>query len=80
MGSEMCIRDRPGVRRPVQMHGMGRVSKIGDSASLAESILGVLDDPQKYQGDIESIKKSYDPDSVAQEYEKLFARLMKKRK
>ena len=70
----------PGVRRPVQMHGMGVVSQIGDSASLAESILGVLDDPQKYQGDIESIKKSYDPDSVAQEYEKLFARLMKKRK
>ena len=25
----------PGVRRPVQMHGMGLVSQIGDSASLA---------------------------------------------
>jgi hypothetical protein len=59
---------------------MGTVSQIGDHISLAESILGVLDDPQKYQGDIEAIKKSYDPDSVAQEYEKLFARLMKKRK
>ena len=67
----------PGVRRPVQMHGMGLVSQIGDSASLAESILGVLDDPQKYRGDIEAIKKSYDPDSIAQEYEKLFTRLMK---
>ncbi len=70
----------PGVRRPVQMHGMGVVSQIGDSTSLAESILSVLDDPQKYQGDIDAIKKSYDPDSIAQEYEKLFARLMKKRK
>jgi glycosyltransferase involved in cell wall biosynthesis len=67
----------PGVRRPVQMHGMGLVSKIGDSASLAESILGVLDDPQKYRGDMEAIKKYYDPDSIAQEYEKLFERLMK---
>jgi len=66
----------PGVRRPVQMHGMGLVSQIGDSASLAESILGVLDDPQKYCGDLDSIKKSYDPDSIAQEYEKLFQRLM----
>jgi glycosyltransferase involved in cell wall biosynthesis len=66
----------PGVRRPVQMHGMGLVSQIGDSASLADSILGVLDDPQKYQGDLESINKSYDPDSIAQEYEKLFQRLM----
>jgi glycosyltransferase involved in cell wall biosynthesis len=66
----------PGVRRPVQMHGMGLVSQIGDSASLAESILGVLDDPKKYQRDIETIKKIYDPDSIAQEYEKLFQRLM----
>jgi len=68
----------PGVRRPVQMHGMGIVSQIGDSASLAESILGVLDDPKKYRGDIEAIKRSYDPDSIAQEYEKLFQRLMKR--
>ncbi|NOT02979.1 MAG: glycosyltransferase family 4 protein [Anaerolineales bacterium] len=70
----------PGVRRPVQMHGMGVVSQIGDSASLAESILGVLDEPQKYQGDIAAIKKAYDPDSIAQEYEKLFERLMKRSK
>ena len=68
----------PGVRQPVSMHGMGRIAKIGDSASLAESILEVLSEPQNFQGDIESIGKSYDPDSIAQEYEKLFARLMKK--
>lgn len=68
----------PGVRQPVTMHGMGRVAKIGDSASLAESILEVLSDPKKFQGDIESIRKSYDPDSIAMEYEKLFDRLMKK--
>ena len=68
----------PGVRQPVSMHGMGRVSKVGDSASLAEAILEVLSDPKKFQGDIESIKKSYNPDSIAQEYEKLFERLMKK--
>lgn len=68
----------PGVRQPVTMHGMGRVAKIGDSAGLAESILDVLDEPEKYKGDIESIKKSYNPDSIAMEYEKLFEHLMKK--
>ena len=66
----------PGVRQPVTMHGMGRVARIGDAADLAESILTVLNEPQKFKGDIESIKKSYNPDSVAQEYEKLFAKLM----
>jgi glycosyltransferase involved in cell wall biosynthesis len=68
----------PGVRQPVSMHGMGRIAKIGDSASLAESILEVLSEPQKFQGDISAIKKAYDPDSTAQEYEKLFERLMGK--
>ena len=70
----------PGVRQPVTMHGMGRVAKIGDAADLAESILEVLSDPQKYKGDIAAIKKAYNPDSIAVEYEKLFERLMKKGK
>ncbi|HEX6270324.1 MAG TPA: glycosyltransferase family 4 protein [Anaerolineales bacterium] len=65
----------PGVRQPVRMHGMGRVAKIGDSADLAEAIREVLDDPEKFRGDIESIKKAYDPDSIAAEYENLFERL-----
>ena len=58
---------------------MGRVAQIGDPASLAESVLQVLNEPNKYRGDIESIKKSYDPDSIAQEYEKLFEKLSKRR-
>ena len=70
----------PGVRQPVKMHGMGCVARIGDSAHLAECILEVLNDPKKYQGDIASIKKAYNPDFIAAEYEKLFARLLRKNK
>jgi len=66
----------PGVRQPVSMHRMGRVARIGDPADVAESILEVLNEPGKFRGDIESIKKTYDPDSVAAEYEKLFKKLM----
>ena len=66
----------PGVRQPVTMHGMGRVAKIGDAADLAESILHVLSEPQTFKGDMESIKRAYAPDSIAAEYEKLFAKLM----
>ena len=58
------------------MHGMGRVARIGDSADLAKSLLEVLNEPQKFKGDIEVIKKVYNPDSIAQEYEKLFAKLV----
>jgi glycosyltransferase involved in cell wall biosynthesis len=68
----------PGVRQPVKMHGMGRVARIGDSADLAACILEVLDEPEKYRGDIEAIKTAYKPASIAAEYEKLFRHLMNK--
>lgn len=69
----------PGVRQPVKMHNMGVVSEIGDSEDLAHAILEVLDHREKYRGDIPAIKRAYDPDSVAQAYEKLFSKLMRKK-
>jgi glycosyltransferase involved in cell wall biosynthesis len=65
----------PGVRQPVKMHGMGVVSEIGNAQSLANSILEVLDNREKYHGDPQAIKKAYDPESVVMEYEKLFEKL-----
>ncbi len=67
----------PGVRQPVSMHGMGTVSEIGNANSLAEAILSVLNEPEKYRGDVEAIRETYDPDSIAQKYEKLFGQLMR---
>ncbi|HNF93004.1 MAG TPA: glycosyltransferase family 4 protein [Anaerolineales bacterium] len=69
----------PGVRQPVKMHGMGVVSEIGNSESLATAILEVLDHKEKYRGDLSAIKAAYNPDTVAQEYEKLFEKLMRKK-
>lgn len=68
----------PGVRRPVQMTGMGKVTPIGDANALAEGVLEVLAEPQKYRRDPAEIARTYDPESVAAEYEKLFERLMRK--
>ncbi len=68
----------PGVRMPIQMHKMGRVARIGDPVSLAESILEVVDEPKKFRQDPRSIKKTYAPDTIAAEYEKLFENLMRK--
>ncbi len=68
----------PGVRRPVQMTGMGKVAPIGDSVKLAESVLEILGEPEKYRRNPAEIARPYDPDSVAAEYEKLFARLKAK--
>ncbi|MDP3183733.1 MAG: glycosyltransferase family 4 protein [Anaerolineales bacterium] len=68
----------PGVRQPVQMHNMGKVVPIGDSNALADALLAIFADKEKFRCDTADLTRLYDPDSVAQEYEKLFARLMKK--
>jgi glycosyltransferase involved in cell wall biosynthesis len=70
----------PGVRQPVLMHGTGRVAEIGDPASLAGAILEVLDESEGFKGDASAIARQYDPDTVAAEYEKLFERLMEKKR
>jgi len=70
----------PGVRQPVLMHSMGCVAKIGDPASLAAAILEVLDEADRFKGDPAAIARQYDPDNVAAEYEKLFDKLMRKKR
>jgi len=79
MNNVPCVASAlPGVRRPVQMTGMGEVTPIGDSEALAQGVLKVLDEPQKYRRDPAEIARTYDPDGVAIEYEKLFEKLMRK--
>ena len=65
----------PGVRQPVRMHGMGRVVPIGDSKALAEAILAVLAEKSQYTADPRQITQQYLPESIAIEYEKLFAQI-----
>jgi glycosyltransferase involved in cell wall biosynthesis len=67
----------PGVRRPVQMHGMGKIVPVGDSSALAEALLDIFSKKEKYQCDTQAVAKLYDPDTVAAEYEKLFKELLK---
>jgi glycosyltransferase involved in cell wall biosynthesis len=69
----------PGVRRPVQMHAMGKVVPIGDSAALAGAILGIFDEKDKYHCDTRALVHQYDPDTVAAEYEQLFEKLLNKK-
>lgn len=67
----------PGVRMPVRMHSMGLVAAVGNPASLAQCIMDIFSQPGKYRGDVESIKRAYDPQTIAAEYERLFESLMR---
>jgi glycosyltransferase involved in cell wall biosynthesis len=67
----------PGVRQPVKVHGMGRIIPIGDSAALAESVLEICDHPDLYHTDQDDMNHRYLPDTIAADYEKLFAEISK---
>ena len=70
----------PGVRQPVLMHGMGCIAEVGDSTGLAGAILEVLNDARRFKGNPLEIARQYDPDTIAVEYEKLFEKLMEKKR
>jgi len=77
MNNVPCVASAlPGVRRPVQMHAMGKVVPIGDSSALAEALLEIFAKKEKYRCDTAALVKLYEPDTVAEEYEKLFEKLM----
>ncbi|MBT3322498.1 MAG: glycosyltransferase family 4 protein [Anaerolineae bacterium] len=65
----------PGVRQPVLMHEMGEVAAIGSANELAEGLLKIFADKEKYRCDTVALAKTYDPDSVAVVYEKMFKEL-----
>lgn len=70
----------PGVRQPVQMHNMGKVVPIGDSNTLADALLAIFADKEKFRCDTADLARTYDPDSVAAEYEKLFEELLRRKR
>ena len=70
----------PGVRRPVQMHGMGEVVPIGNSQALSDALLKIFNNKSVYACDRAALAQVYSPDAVAQEFENLFGQLLHNRK
>ena len=80
MNNVPCVTSAlPGVRRPVQMHSMGKVVPIGSASALAQGLLEVLANKQLYTCDASELKHLYDPETLATEYEMLFETLRKRK-
>ncbi len=62
----------PGVRQPVTMTGMGEVTEIGDHEALAQAIINILSDKERYQRSADLIAESFSPQQTAVAYLKLF--------
>lgn len=77
-GTPTVASDMPGMRQPPLMTGMGKLFPPRDVSGLANAILDILDQPAKYQGDQPAIINRFSPDTIAAEYETLFASLINK--
>jgi glycosyltransferase involved in cell wall biosynthesis len=71
-GTPVIASDRPGMRVPVQMTGMGRLFPPADAAALAEALIDVLDSPEHYHNRPDDLVQRSTPAHVAAEYEKVF--------
>lgn len=76
-GKPSIASDLPGVRQPILLHKMGKIIPIGDSKALANALIEVLSNKEKYHIDRLELKKWYSPDSVAKAYEDLFKEVRK---
>lgn len=75
-GAPSVASDLPGVRQPVLQSGMGEIAPIGDSEALAEVILRVVINQEKYIRPQEEIAARWSTARTAAGYEALFERLL----
>ncbi len=75
-GTPVVASDIPGVRRPTQVTGMGLSSPPGDAGRLAQSILEILEDPDRFRRPLEQIAARYSTGIVASQYEDLYEKLL----
>ncbi|MCS6908336.1 MAG: glycosyltransferase family 4 protein [Anaerolineales bacterium] len=75
-GTPVVASDLPGVRQPVLSSGMGRIVPVHDAEGLAKAIGEILEQPQCFRVNTERIRRSHDPQVVAEQYEQIFTRLL----
>lgn len=76
-GTPSIASNLPGVRQPVKVHEMGEIVAIGDADDLAGALLNVLGNRNAYLRDPQPIRQRYLPDTIAGEYEALFAEIQR---
>jgi glycosyltransferase involved in cell wall biosynthesis len=79
-GTPVVASGLPGVREPVRITGMGKVVPPRDPAALARAILDVLDERERYVRPPESMTAMFSPDSIAAQYEMLFADILARKR
>ena len=77
-GTPCVASDLPGVRQPVQQTGMGLLFPPGDSQALAEAMLRVLHQRERYQRPHAAVAAHFSTERTADEYELLFEEMRRR--
>lgn len=75
-GTPTIASNLPGVRVPPSLTGMGEVVPIGDVKALAEAILKVVNNPERYYRPGKEIADQFDPLVNAAAYQALYTSLL----
>ncbi len=71
-GTPVVASDLPGVRQPVAISGMGCIVPPADASALAQAIITILEQPERFRGDLDSFSHRFAPETIAGEYEGIF--------
>jgi glycosyltransferase involved in cell wall biosynthesis len=75
-GTPSIASNLPGVRQPPLVTGMGEVTEIGNSDSLAKAIINVIQKPNEYARPRSAIEDAFSLERTVAGYEALFEELL----
>lgn len=76
-GCPVVASNLPGVREPARVTGMGEIVPIKDARALADAIINILQNREKYIRPRAEIAATFSLESTVAAYEKLFGELVK---
>ncbi len=68
--------DLPGVRQPILQTGMGEIAPVGDAEGLAEAMLRVLGNRERYVRPREEVVARFSTERTVEAYERLFEAML----
>ena len=74
-GTPVVASDIAGAREPVGLTGMGRLVRPGDRAALAEALVEVASQPERFTRSRDAVRAVFDPERSVCEYEALLGAL-----
>jgi glycosyltransferase involved in cell wall biosynthesis len=75
-GTPVVDSDLPGIRQPILDTKMGRIVPPRDPKALAEAIISVLGEGDRYRSNAAEIAMRFSPQSTAADYEAIFKELL----